>query len=450
MNGALRYCPEAAKHRCCVLQLILLVGAAQLVYIAFLLFPGEHESPILSQRRAAPPKGSSRAHSSSGQVRSAARAAKGARKDRKATQTKRKAKPRVSAIQAKRQADAGVSAAPSAKNKAESANGATPSATEMQLAKAAKDGPNGGCHARLHSRAVAIYLVGVRQRLILNSTLQHVVKPIVDDGFAAHLYIALILNVSGTGNWKRIRERAAEDHALATLSASQLRAHLGARTAEWGGCLVHVATKPRPITIDGVPENPGQIQQYPPVNTTTGRRLLSTWFLREMLWNRTLRRERTWHMQYLLAMWVRDDAFWMADIGSLSKLLAAPKATRSVWSRNCGSWGGINDKTVIVGRQAAGALLQLFSGFMKGGVGKPSKNAEVYLLHAVRAAGLERRRVTFNQLPEASAMLVGDPPRVCILNTTWCGGRLRRWGSHLEFCETLVNATPSPMPEPQA
>lgn len=194
-------------------------------------------------------------------------------------------------------------------------------------------------------RKAAVYLVGIKHRAILNSTMQHVLRRLVDDGFAVHVYVSLIFDASGTGNWfASTRSIGREDPSIEHLSRRELQLHVHDLVQATGACLVCAEVPQRPQTVPHIPVNAGQLSQFPPHRTRTGKRLLNMWLRRERMWNATLQRERALGERYEFLMWVRDDALWVADMARPSVLLRTPRAASTLWTRRCGAWGGLNDK----------------------------------------------------------------------------------------------------------
>eukprot|EP00429_Kryptoperidinium_foliaceum_P110694 CAMPEP_0176310104 /NCGR_PEP_ID=MMETSP0121_2-20121125/65424_1 /TAXON_ID=160619 /ORGANISM="Kryptoperidinium foliaceum, Strain CCMP 1326" /LENGTH=344 /DNA_ID=CAMNT_0017652031 /DNA_START=128 /DNA_END=1163 /DNA_ORIENTATION=- len=279
----------------------------------------------------------------------------------------------------------------------------------------------------------------LKRRLLLDSTLQRLIAPLVAEGSAVHVYASLLHNDSGVGMWKHVRKRAREDPALASVGAGELGAYLKGRIASTGACPAYGEVLRRPEDLGSLPERPRDLKKYPPWSTQTGKRLLRLWKSRERLWNATQASEVAMRRVYDLLLWVRDDSMWVAKFPSPSIFLSAPFASRSVWARSCRSFGGINDKVVVMGRSAAAPMLTLYSTFLAGDVAEPTKNSEEYMKRAARRAGLVLNYTSFDVLPEASAMIIGEPRNisVCALRLPWCGGH-KLPHDFAGFCEDIA------------
>lgn len=261
-------------------------------------------------------------------------------------------------------------------------------------------------------RTAAVYIVGIKSRALLNTTMQRVLRRAIDDGFAVHVYLSLIYDASGTGNWLRAREMSRQE-------------------------------------LEHIPENPGQLREFPPHNTSTGKRVLNMWLRREKMWNATLLREAATGKRYEFLMWVRDDAYWVGDIPRPSALMQVPDAARTMWTLRCGEWGGVNDRVGMFGRDAAPAMLTMFSGFMHGGFPTGTRNSEVHLLKAARAGHVVLQRSTYDVLPLAIAMVYDTRrgPALCLLRKYWCGNAAGVSG--LKFCEDINQSKPGSTTTPR-
>jgi len=298
-------------------------------------------------------------------------------------------------------------------------------------------------------RTAAVYIVGIKSRALLNTTMQRVLRRAIDDGFAVHVYLSLIYDASGTGNWLRAREMSRQDPAIERLSRRGLQRYLRDLVRPTGACVLCAEIPQRPQELEHIPENPGQLREFPPHNTSTGKRVLNMWLRREKMWNATLLREAATGKRYEFLMWVRDDAYWVGDIPRPSALMQVPDAARTMWTLRCGEWGGVNDRVGMFGRDAAPAMLTMFSGFMHGGFPTGTRNSEVHLLKAARAGHVVLQRSTYDVLPLAIAMVYDTRrgPALCLLRKYWCGNAAGVSG--LKFCEDINQSKPGSTTTPR-
>merc|ERR1712050_392253 len=114
-------------------------------------------------------------------------------------------------------------------------------------------------------------------------------------------------------------------------------------------------------------------------------------------------------------MWLRGDARWTRRLGDVRNLLSMPNASRSVWSKDCNLWGGINDKVVLAGRIAAETIFALYDMFFQAPALTCAWNAEVFIKKVATAKGLRHELLPHQQLPFGDAMYIGSPTQYCFL-----------------------------------
>jgi len=82
----------------------------------------------------------------------------------------------------------------------------------------------------------------------------------------------------------------------------------------------------------------------------------------------------------------------------------------------------MNDKSVLLGREAADVMLSAYSNFWNPHPELRSKNAEIYLSLYARSQQLKMMYLKPGDLPGSDALIYEtNPPRVCFLLTYWCG-----------------------------
>jgi len=298
-----------------------------------------------------------------------------------------------------------------------------------------------GCPHSGDRPLAAVYIVGIKQRLSMASTLRHVVRRMVDDGFDVRVYMSLVFNASGTGVWQSVRKNMREDPATAGLDRDGLRRHLKEVVRAAGGCLACADLPLTPPRGPAIPIYKKQISDFfyrgRELGYTTFKRCLDLWRRREQLWQVMLQHERASGRKHDVVMWTRDTSIWLGDMPRPSQLVQAPGWDRTVMSRDCNSWRGINDRVVILGRQAAPTLFTLYSAYMRGGFPVRTTNSEEFLLAATKHSKtpliLDAR--PFEVLPEADGMWVdtANGRSMCMVELYWCGGNVSEYG--LRFCK---------------
>lgn len=237
-----------------------------------------------------------------------------------------------------------------------------------------------GCVAPSGKPVVALFMCGF-SRLLLNSTMQRLLKPLVAHGLEVHVYMSLVYSAIGTPSataFNPIHNSGREDPLMENMTLDAFRDYVADQVATTGACPMVVDVPARPSYFTGVPINPGQLTAFPPNSTTIGHNILERWSRLERLWNMSLDVERHLRTRYSLLMWAKDDSIMLTDVEKPREWLAAPGAERTVWaSERSPGFHGVRDKMLAFGRQAAITVMTLFSNFMHGGLpGSPTSNTE--------------------------------------------------------------------------
>eukprot|EP00445_Apocalathium_hangoei_P007812 CAMPEP_0203859022 /NCGR_PEP_ID=MMETSP0359-20131031/11597_1 /ASSEMBLY_ACC=CAM_ASM_000338 /TAXON_ID=268821 /ORGANISM="Scrippsiella Hangoei, Strain SHTV-5" /LENGTH=458 /DNA_ID=CAMNT_0050775853 /DNA_START=10 /DNA_END=1386 /DNA_ORIENTATION=- len=281
-------------------------------------------------------------------------------------------------------------------------------------------------HADKQQRSIAVVIVGLRERLLFNKTLEHVIRRSVEEGFVVHVYMALVDKGNGA-HWRPERKRGIEDPMFSDLSHSAFQQLLSQWVRQAGGCLMCVLNYPGSEPVAPLPtggDMDGRLTQYLPRSSKIGRNVLRTLGSRETLWNVTLENEKQLGRNYTLAMWTRPDSYWFGNITSPADLLSKNHSSTTVWTQDCKSAAGLNDKSAILGRQAAGIMFKAYSRFyntksitryFRGRMA----NAERYLLAVAPEGRLQVERLNFWSLPNMDGMLLASG-KVCFIVLYWC------------------------------
>merc|ERR1712129_340757 len=122
--------------------------------------------------------------------------------------------------------------------------------------------------------------------------------------------------------------------------------------------------------------------------------------------------------------------------------LTQKKAHRTLYSKDCKTWNGINDKTVVLGRTAADIMLRAYSAYWNPRPALVSWNAEIFLKKLAESRGIKLRPVSHEYLPTGDGMLIGGRTPICIFRCYWCGPN-PLLQEDLVFCETVVTTLTS-------
>lgn len=259
--------------------------------------------------------------------------------------------------------------------------------------------------------------------MLFNGTVQRVIAPLVREGHPVHVYISLV-DVADDHPYQAIRRREREVPATVNLTWMQLQQHYAQMVAEVGGCLVCFSISGESESLPKIStEFPWsqRMRQYPPQKSSIGRNVLRLWKSREQLWEHGNVAEKELRVQYSLVMWVRDDTHWVGDLGSMTGLLTSVNVTRTLWTKNCKEFYGINDKVALMGRQAADVMLRAWSSYQQPVPALESLNAEQFLLRLAQSRHLDLIKLEQKTLPSGDAMYVGGDEAICLVRKYWCG-----------------------------
>ena len=289
-----------------------------------------------------------------------------------------------------------------------------------------------------NNRTVAVFIAGLRIRFILRSFVQHVVQAAVRDGFTVHVYLSLVEfdPEKAFYMWHRVGhgyERLGPDPETGNLSSVEFRRCTREAIVAAGGQLLHFDSPRKPEKLDPLPEPTsfrGRMKQYSPYARDAGRNVLRMWKARERMWNVSRAVERENNAVYQFVVWTRDDAFWLGPI----QLCAFPTATSGnvLYSRNCLWFGGINDKTVVMGRKAAAAVMVAYTAFWNPRLSLGGENAEQYLMWLARQQRVLVRGIDFALLPSTDCMVVAKTRQLCLKRFYSCLLTLPPWSP--AFC----------------
>lgn len=271
---------------------------------------------------------------------------------------------------------------------------------------------------------VFLAVTGLRQRLIFDSTIKHVIKPLSSSDNVVHVYMSLVNKKADKNAWDQHRAVGHEPDEQINLTDAELQRKIAEAVERAGGCLMCSYIFDTPESLPAIPDNPlvnARLGLYQPRKTEVGRNILRVWKARKHLWELGVRAEKQFGYQYAIAMWSRDDTRWTNRILDVKQLAQSSGAARTVWSKNCKDWGGINDKVVLSGRTAAFTMLGAYDSFFNGGPRVKGWNAEEYLKKLADSAGLSRRLLTHSQVPSGDAIHSGRKEPYCFIRGYYCG-----------------------------
>lgn len=287
------------------------------------------------------------------------------------------------------------------------------------------------CSLRFVSEAnppsLAIIISGLKARLILEPTLNTVVKPTARAGGAVDFYISLV-GADSNDPWSWQGDPSPRVESLHT--HAELRANLSAAIEKAGGRLAFFRQLDEQEAIDDLPAgnfSSAYMTEYNPSRSEVGKNVLRRWKSVEDL----LRVMQTSKANYDFVLWEREDQFWTRPFSLGYFAGAGPK---SVYVKDCLGWGGINDKSILMARDAANSMLTAYSAFWHDDKALASHNAEKFLENLAAIQKLDIMKVPFRRLPSTDAAYLprSSPPRPCIKRIYSCENPLPKGAP--DFC----------------
>lgn len=250
---------------------------------------------------------------------------------------------------------------------------------------------------------LAVVISGLTDRFLITSKLRRIIQPATATGCLVDIYMALVARGHGGATWNKIPNSKTSDLGV-NVTTEQVAEHL--RNA--GG---HVAYCNLTAAREDIqfPRNPPlRLKQYSPIETDIGRSVVRKFMTLEFLMTHVRSRERAMGVQYDFVLLTRDDDHWMGPFDLLS-FKAENGHENNVYSRNCKTEGGINDKTLLFGRLAAERVLErLYSDFWMRDKRLEAWNAEAFWKAFIHVKGVRSKQVSLSRLPTAASVFVNN------------------------------------------
>jgi len=272
---------------------------------------------------------------------------------------------------------------------------------------ALRAGASGGGSAKRGRLAVVVS--GLQERLLWRSKVERVVAPTVRAGHSVDVYLEVV--ASGASG----RRFATADPKGQVRSPEADVENLGSALAQSitnaGGRLAHFRVRQELEELslpagEAAERLPKHLFQYSPLTDPLGKNVLRRYQTTERLANLSAASGE----EYDFVLWTRDDDHWLGPL-DLGRFLADSKAPWRMYSKACLRFNGINDKTLLFGREAAKAMLgRLYTDFWLPEKSLEVQNAERFVEAFALVKGVESVPVPFGQLPTADSVFVRAAP----------------------------------------
>lgn len=164
----------------------------------------------------------------------------------------------------------------------------------------------------------------------------------------------------------------------------------------------------------------------------------------QTLFQSVMKHEKAKGFRYEYILLTRDDDHYIGPLKlpeDMTEHVKRADADNQVFYKYCNIFGGMNDKTLLFGRAAAGKVLsRLYSDFWKPLPDEEqveAPNPEIYLKRVIFARGASVHGVIWENLPTADAVYEDGPEghRLCVKPAYWpCGHRAHPSLDKVVFC----------------
>jgi len=283
------------------------------------------------------------------------------------------------------------------------------------------------CQAQGTSQeAIAILTTGTEARFIQPSKVDQLIKPLVDQGYRVDVYIQLVARgYESSTRWALNEIQAARDNfSLPSFQSSVEQAGARLKHAELLSGQPTLTPSESSITEANYPWLSKVMSQYSPLSSNikkqnAGLNVLRRYSSLTAMVEKSASVEKADQFQYDMFLVTRDDDYWMRAL-DLTNVRSDPEKAVSVYSKNCYTWNGINDKTLLFGRTAAHAIITHFmEKFIDPEMGKIfiSRNAqaaESILQVITDFSGMKSKPLPFDQIPTVIATSDQMQASLCI------------------------------------
>jgi len=272
---------------------------------------------------------------------------------------------------------------------------------------------------------LAVLIVGLADRLMLATKIKHVIEPLAASGWDVELFISVV----GMGQGSKVAW-VHVPHSLSALSVEhfevvdviQALAERGKWTLRY--CDLDSGV---PDVMASIPihSRPPRLWQYPPPEDETGLNVLRRFKAIEFLMKQVQAAERNGNFTYDFLLLTKDDDHWLGPLDMGSFFRDANHVHR-VYSKNCLVWDGINDGTLLFGRQAAEAVLpRLFRDFWMQRPELETYNSEGFWKGILQVRQVDSTPVDFARLPTCNSAYVpgmDGKSHLCLKRRYMCEG----------------------------
>jgi len=254
-----------------------------------------------------------------------------------------------------------------------------------------------------NGHTLAVLVVGLQSRLTFVSKLTHVMEPAVAQGYNVLVYVELVKSGFESGKWWNPPSN------LTSGSYTDMPdlEHVLRQKIEAAGAhleIFHLVEGNDDAVIKaslelGMEDHVERFSYYSPFQSTVGQNVMRRFLSLQRLWG-----NEAWKQDPSFVLVTRDDNFWLGPL-NLDLFLHMPNSSETVYSKDCKSFKGINDKTLLFGRTAAKRGIRgLFKNFWDKDASLQTKNAETFWQAHLQLCNVTSTPVPLQSLPTADAV----------------------------------------------
>jgi len=249
------------------------------------------------------------------------------------------------------------------------------------------------------TRRLAVIIAGLQDRGLAASKLEQVVHTSLAAGWKVDVFVALVRSHAQKGvDWNPIEGFVpSPDFDLDGEGFNRTLMKAGAR-------LAHFETLDAPDVL--IRDDIDRLTLYPPHNNSVGANAIRRYYKLELLAKEVLKKEQEEHMRYSFVLSTKDDDEWMGAL-NLANFAMDSQEYRHMYDKDCASWGGVNDKTLLFGRYAFEAVLpSIYSEFWMDEPTLRTHNSETFTKAYLGLKHVTAIPVPFSRLPTLDTVYV--------------------------------------------
>eukprot|EP00928_Gymnodinium_smaydae_P093917 TRINITY_DN7828_c0_g1_i1.p1 TRINITY_DN7828_c0_g1~~TRINITY_DN7828_c0_g1_i1.p1 ORF type:complete len:353 (-),score=40.03 TRINITY_DN7828_c0_g1_i1:465-1469(-) len=249
-----------------------------------------------------------------------------------------------------------------------------------------------GGSERTKEKAIAVFIVGTPTRLLLRSKLE-LLDHLAQTGYSVDFYIKLMpTNATRYREATCFREEQRGVHDLGTFARDLLEKR-GGKLQFFDISAVNA--------LEIVAPNHLRTKEYS--DSEKRAVVMRRYYAVTALMEQMIVHERESHMTYEAVVWSKDDEHWFGP-PLIDEMMKLSGFNNTVLTKACKQFKGVNDKTLIFGREAAQRVLpHLVSQLQTTSKKFKTRNTEDFVSQVLQRMGVASRPVPVDWIPTADS-----------------------------------------------